>query len=443
MKHKIKHFRLKRELGLFELTMYGVGVILGAGIYALIGEGAGIAGYGLWLSFIIAAVVASFTGLSFAELSSMYPKEASAYVYTQKAFHRKALSFTVGWLLIVSGVISVAAVALGFSGYFAGLFGITGETNLVIIAALLIVFLSLINYIGIRISAGFNIISTIIEVSGLVLVSIIGILFIFGFLNITTTADFTLGNYFVLPPGGITALISAAALIFFAYLGFEDIVIVAEETKNAKRNVPKALIFAMIISTVLYILVAFSSLAVMTPEELSASNAPLTDVIEKAVPSASFLMSIIALFATANTVLIILIVISRMFCGVSREHSMPKCLGEIGKRGTPYVSVFIIMLFSIAALFIGGIGTIARLTTLSIFIMFMIVNLSLIVLRYKEPKANRPFRVPINIGRFPVITFLGFLSCSAMLFYFEPVLMFFEIFIILAGIVLYKIFNRK
>ena len=122
---------------------------------------------------------------------------------------------------------------------------------------------------------------------------------------------------------------------------------------------------------------------------------------------------------------------------------MPKCLGEIGNRGTPYVSVFIIMLFSIAALFIGGIGTIARLTTLSIFIMFMIVNLSLIVLRYKQPKANRPFRVPINIGRFPVIAFLGFLSCSAMLFYFEPVLMFFEVFIILTGIILYKIFNRK
>jgi APA family basic amino acid/polyamine antiporter len=445
MKHKIRHFRLRRELGLFELTMYGIGVILGAGIYALIGAGAGITGYNLWAAFVIAAIVASFSGLSFAELSSMYPKEASAYVYTQKAFNRRMLSFIVGWLLIASGIIGSATVALGFSGYFANLFFISGATNLIIIAALLIVMLSLVNYIGIEISAKFNVVSTIIEASGLVLVAIIGILFMSGFLD--TATGFSIGNYFTMNPGGITAIISAAALIFFAYLGFEDIVIVSEETKNARKNVPKALILAMVISTVLYILVSFSSLAVMTPEELSSSKAPLTDVVEKAVPRASFLMSVIALFATANTVLIILIVMSRMLCGVAREHSMPECLGRIGNKGTPYISVFLIMALTVGSLFIGGIDTIAKLTTLSVFIVFVIVNLSLIVLRYKEPGMQRSFRVPVNIGRFPVIPFLGLVSCFGMIFYLcldlGTDMLFFQIFVILTGVVLYKIFNRK
>ena len=157
-------------------------------------------------------------------------------------------------------------------------------------------------------------------------------------------------------------------------------------------------------------------------------------------------MSIIALFATANTVLIILIVMSRMLYGVSREHSMPKCLGNVGKSGTPYISVFIVMLFSIVALFIGELGTIARLTTLGILILFSVINLSLIFLRYREPKTKRPFKLPVNIGRFPVIALLGLLSCLWLIFYIAIDLGFnmliFEAFIIIAGVALYKLFNQ-
>ncbi len=435
MKHKIKHFRLKRELGLLELTLYGIGAILGAGIYVLIGPGAGIAGYGLWLSFIIAAIIASFTGLSFAELSSIYPKEASTYVYTERAFHHRVLSFIVSWVLIVSGIISAATVSLGFAGYFASLFG--GEP--IIIAAALIIALSVLNYVGIKISARFNCVATVIEISGLLLVILIGALFLL------SVGGSNISNFFTMPSAGIAGVFTAAALIFFAYLGFEDIVIMSEETKNAKKIVPKALLLALTISTILYILVAFSSLSVLTPEELSSSDAPLTHVVDKAVPRASFLMSFIALFATANTVLILLIVMSRMFCGISREHSFPRIFARIGNKSTPYISVFLIMFLALGSLLIGGIETVAMLTNVGVFVSFIFVNLSLIFLRYKKPNIKRQFKVPINIGRFPVLAFLGVVSSLGMLFYIGYIdfqLLLFETAVILLVIAVFKVFNR-
>jgi APA family basic amino acid/polyamine antiporter len=150
--------KLKKALGLFELSLYGIGIILGAGIYSLIGVGAGIAGNAIWISFVFAAIIAAFTGLSYAELSSIYPKEAAEYNYTKNAFQKKNLSFIVGWLMVLASVVAAVTVAFGFAGYFTHLFG--GEITLT--AAFLILFLSSINYIGIKESSTFNILSTII-----------------------------------------------------------------------------------------------------------------------------------------------------------------------------------------------------------------------------------------------------------------------------------------
>ncbi len=404
MKHKIKRFKLKRELGLVETTLYGVGIILGAGIYALIGKGAGFAGNTLWLSFVIAAVIASFTGLSYAELSSLYPKEAAEYVYTKRAFRRNYLSLFVGFTLILAGVVAAAAVSLGFAGYFSHLFG----GHILMIALSLIFLLSLLSYWGMRDSAIFNVISTLIEMGGLVFVIIIGLLFIG---SVGTSV-----NYFEMPAAGLGGILIATALVFFAYLGFEDIANIAEETKNPKKIVPKALVLALIISTTLYILVAISSVSVLGWERLAASEAPLTEVVATAIPSAAILMSFIALFATANTVLVTLVVMSRMFYGISREHSLPSIFSRICCRGTPYVSVFLVMVLSMLALLIGEIETVAMITVFAIFIVYLSVNLSLIKLRYSNNK-KRPFRTPLNIGRFPVLAFLGVLSCLFMLYF--------------------------
>ncbi len=401
VKGKIRKHRLKRELSLFQATVYGVGIILGAGIYALIGAGAGLAGNMLWASFIVAAVIACFTGLSYAELSSLYPKEAAEYVYTRKAFSKKSLSLFVGLVMIFSGVVSAATVAVGFGNYFSYLF----SGSPVLIAGALILLLSLLNYRGIKESARFNEAATFIEVLGLLLVAAVGMFFI-------GNADV---NYFA-APSGINGIIIATAIIFFAFIGFEEVANISEETKNPTRTIPKALILSVVISTILYMLVAVSSISILGWEKLSQSKAPLSDVIGNVIPNASILMTVIALFATSNTVLVILIVTSRIFYGISCNHSLPKALSRIGKRGTPYISVFLVMALALASLLIGGIEIIAMLTVFGIFIVYLFVNLSVIRLRYNNRK-KRAFRTPVNIGKFPVLAFLGAISSLFMLYF--------------------------
>ena len=279
---------------------------------------------------------------------------------------------------------------------------------MMLIALSLIFVLSLLNYCGIKESARFNIVSTIIEMGGLVFVVLIGLYFIGTF---GTNID-----YFAMPSNGLSGILIATALVFFAYIGFEDIANIAEETKNPRKIVPKALILALVISTVLYILVAISAVTIVGWDRLAASEAPLTEVINQSIPSAAIYMSLIALFATSNTVLIVLIVMSRMFYGISREHSLPSIFSRIGRRGTPYVSVFLVMLISMLALLAGNIETIAMVTVFTIFIVYLFVNLSLIKLRYTNKK-KRAFRTPINIGNFPVLALLGVISCLAMLYF--------------------------
>lgn len=401
VKGKIRKYRLKRELSLFQVTVYGVGIILGAGVYALLGTGAGFAGNMLWLSFILGAVIACFTGLSYAELSSSYPKEAAEYVYTKKAFNKKSLSLFVGLVMIFAGVVSAATVALGFGNYFSYLFG--GAP--VLVAGGLILLLSFLNYHGIKESARFNEIATFIEILGLFLVIAVGLFFI-------GKSDI---NYFA-APDGINGVIIAVAVIFFAYIGFEEVANISEEVKNPTKTIPKALILSIAISTILYILVAVSSISILGWEKLSQSNAPLSDVIGGAIPNANILMAVIALFATSNTVLVILIVTSRIFYGISCNHSLPRQLSRVGKRGTPYISVFLVMMLSLASLLIGGIETIAILTVFGIFIVYLFVNLSVIKLRYSNSR-KRKFRMPVNIGRFPVLALLGALFSLFMLYF--------------------------
>ena len=428
MKQKVKRYKLKRELNLFTTTLYGIGIILGAGIYALIGIGAGIAGNMLWLAFLLSAVLAFFTGLSYAELSSSYPKEAAEYTYTKKAFRNSTLSFGVGWLLIIASILASATVALGFAGYFVNLFG----GSIITVAIVLILLLSLLNFYGIKESATFNVIGSIIEAAGLVFVALIGLYFFSDFFNV---------DFFELPKAGFAGILSTVALIFFAYLGFEDIANVSEEVKNAKKIVPKALVFALIISTILYMLVSISSIGLLGWEKLSTSKAPLADVVGKAIPNASLIMSIIALFATSNTVLILLIVGSRILYGISCQGDLPKVCSIIGKRGTPYYSVFIVMILVSLAIFIGNISRVAMLTDLSIFIAFFFVNASLIKLRYT--KGYHPGFKSFSIGNFPILAVLGALSSLFMLFYFKKEEWLMELGLVIVGLIVFYLFKKK
>lgn len=427
LKRHRKERGLKKDLGLFELTLYGIGIILGAGIYAIIGEGAAISGNGLWISFIIAAIIAAFTGFSYAELSSIYPKEAAEYNYTKNAFRREWLGFLIGWIMILAGIISSAAVALGFGGYFIYLFSMS-ESFIIPVAVGIIVIFSVLNFIGIKESAWFNIISTIIEASGLLIIIFLGL----GFIGTSGI------NYFDIP-GGFQSLVGAAALIFFAFIGFQDVANISEEVKNAVKNVPKALIISLAVSTILYILVAVSAISILGWEALAASRAPLTEVAVAAAGEWILpVLSTIALFATGNTVLIILIVASRILYGMSSGGSLPKIFSKVHKgRGTPLISIISVMMISAVFTMIGDLGFVATLTNLGIFIGYFFVNVSLIMVRIKQPRIRSGFRAPLNVGNFPVTAALGAGTCFIMFFYFEPMILLGELAVIGLGYLLF------
>lgn len=423
--------QLKRELGLFEVTIYGVGIILGAGIYALIGEGAGLTGNSLWLSFVIGAIIAGFTGLSYAELASLFPKAAAEYVYITKGFGSKALAFLIGWLILFTGVTTVATVSLGFSGYFHGLFG----TPVLPIAFGIIGVLSYLNYLGIKMSSRINVIFTLIEIFGLIVV--IGLAFI-NFKNVATVKYLEMSD-------GVQGLLAASALVFFAYIGFEDIANIAEETKNPQKILSKAFILAVVITAVLYVLTSIAVVSLVSPETLSNSKSPLALAVSKTVlgNNAFIFMSFVALFATANTVLVAMIVGSRMVFGMARDKSLPKILSRLDtKRSSPYISILLIMILSMMSLFIGGINFIANVTSLAAFLTFALVNASLILLRFKSPDVQRPFKTPLNIGKFPILAFLGLISSLFMMVQFENNVVLFTAMIIAVGFIIYMFLDQ-
>lgn len=390
---------LKRELGLFEVTLSGVGIILGAGIYALIGKAAGLAGNSVWMSFAISAVVALFTGLSYSELSSMFPRAGAEYEYIKNAFG-KVTAFIIGWLIILSGIIGASTVALGFGGYFSSLF----HTPAIPSAIILIVLLSFVLFLGIKESVFFAILFTIIETAGLLFIIVIGVPH--------------LGNvdYFEMPLG-VKGLFEASALVFFAYMGFEGIVKLSEETKNPEKTIPKSLILALLISIFLYVLVALASVSVMGWDELATSEAPLADIAFTALgPDAFVILSVIALFATANTALLMMLASSRITYGMAESSSLPSILARIHhSRRTPSAAIFIIMLLSLMFVFSGDIGLVANITNYTLFVTFIVINATVITLRYKLPELERPFRVPLNIGKVPVLALFGFVLCLFML----------------------------
>jgi APA family basic amino acid/polyamine antiporter len=394
---------LKRDLGLFEVTLSGVGIILGAGIYALIGKAAELAGNSVWIAFALAALIAVFTGLSYAELSSIFPRASAEYEYTNRAFGKR-LAFVIGWLIIFSGVIGASTVALGFGGYFEALTGASALPS----AVLLILALSIILLWGIKISAWFAIVFTLIETVGLLIVICIGV----PHLGSVDYLDM---------PNGLRGVFEAAALIFFAYMGFEEMVKLSEETRDPERNMPLALMAALAITILLYILVALSVVSVVPPEVLAASAAPFAEVAAEALgPEAFVVVSAIALFATANTVLLMLLAASRIAYGMAESASLPTVLGRVhpGRR-TPMVAIVAVMLLSIAFLFSGDIAFVASANDFILFATFVVINASLITLRRKEPELPRPFRVPFAFGWVPVLPVLGILTCLFLIVHLD------------------------
>ena len=410
---------LRREIGLWTAVAYGVGTILGAGIYALIGVATGKAGNLVWLSFALAAGIAAFSGLSYAKLSSIFPSSGAEYVYVEEAFRSKFWAFIVGWLVLISSIISAAAVAQGFGGYLSSMVGIPVAVG----ASLLIVVLATVNYAGIKESLTLNVILTLIELLGVVIVIFLGA----GYLG---TVDYTQS------PTGLAGVVGAVGIIFFAFIGFEGLVKIGDETKDPTRTIPLALMLSLVITTVLYVLVSLAVVSILPYEELAASTSPLSDVALRASgQEASLLLSLIALLSTANTVLIILIASSRIAYGMSMRSALPGILARVDpRRGTPLAAILLTTVASIAFCFLGGIELTANVSNFTIFLVFLSVNLAVIQLS----------RGRTNIGGSYVISaVLGSVTSVAMLTQFNWEVVLLSVLMTLAGAVLFKMMDME
>ncbi len=417
---------LKRSLSLWQLTFMSVGIILGAGIYVILGEAAGLSGNYIWLSFIIAAFVAMLTAFSYAELSSRFPKAGAEYVYVENSFGNRA-AWLVAWLLLAGSIIGGATVAMGFSQYFSAIF----DTSIIAVALIMLAIILIILIIGVQETAKLTILFTAIEISGLLIVIFIGIPYI-GSVNYFEAAR------------GFKGVIEAGVLIFFGYLGFEGITRLAEEAKNPEKNIPKAIMYSMIITTILYILVGISAVSVIPWDELAAAKAPLALVAQRVFGEQSFfILSVIALFSTFNTALMFLLTGSRLIYGIAQQEAIPKIFTLVGKRfHTPWVAIIAIGLVSMFFLFFGDLKTIANLTNFTIFSVFIVINASVIYLRYKKPSITG-FRVPLNVGRFPVIPFIGILTSVFMIANLTYDVLLIGLLLIIIGFIVDMILNLK
>jgi len=393
---------LKRTLGFFSLTFYGVGIILGAGIYALIGKAAGIAGYHIWISMFLSVFLAAFTGLSYAELSSAFPKAGAESTYVLMASKSKLLSFIVGWLIAVAGILAATTVSLAFAGYLTEFI----KFDLLLVAAIVLAVLSLINFLGIDLSTKINIFCSIVEMLGIIIIIILGFPLIFN--SAHNFFDFTSINF--------NNIINATALIFFAFIGFEAIAKLSEETIDAKNVVPKALIASIVITSILYVLLALSALSVLEPTQIASTNAPLALVaLHLGGKTLAVILAVFALFSTFNTILVSLIVTSRLIYGMAENKELPLIFSKINKKTlTPFFSIAFVFIASFLLLFAGSIKEVAEATNFTTFIAFLAVNLSVIILRYDKHFKPR-FKMPLNIGNFPLLAFFGALTSFLML----------------------------
>ncbi len=400
--------RLKPVLGPVQLTFYAVGVIVGAGIYSVIGGAAGIAHEGLWLSFVIGALVALLTGLSYAEMTTSFPVAGAEYIYIRRATPRADwAAFGVGMIIIFGGSATAATVAIAFGGYLK----VFADIPIAVSAFALLAVCTAVNVWGISESSWANILFTLIEVGGLVLV---------------VAAGFTQPEYaaplFEPPQPGMMA---AAAILFFVYLGFEELANVVEEARDPARDIPRAIFWGLGITTILYVFVSLAILSLASPEELAASEAPLAMALQKFWPRAGIVLSAIALFATANTVLISLIATSRLAFSMGRDGEIPEIFANLlpGKR-TPWIAAILSLALAAILLPIGKLTVLAGLSSFSALLAFLAVNVTLIILRYREPDHPRPFRVPFSIGRLPLIPVAAIASIFLLLAHFEPVVYF-------------------
>lgn len=391
---------LRRSIGPTALVFFVVGDILGAGIYALTGRVADKVGGAIWLPFLLAFCLAALTAASYAELVGKYPRAAGAALYVNRAFDRPFLTFMVAFTVMMSGVTSAAAASRAFGGTYLAEF-VTVPT--VVASLLFLGLVTAVNLIGISESVKVNITLTVVEATGLFVIIAIG--------------AYALGNGEGEPSRALEletsgsawlGVLGGTALAFYALLGFEDSVNLAEECRRPRRDFPRALFLGLGITAVIYLAVAFTSTMLVSPAVLAESTGPLLEVVKVAgLEFPPRLFALIALLAVANTALINMIMASRLVYGMAQEGIVPRGFGRVGARRTPYVAIAGTVAIAVVLVLTGDLGGLAETTVLLLLLVFASVNISVLVLR-RQPVDEPHFRAPTWA---PV---LGGVTCLAL-----------------------------
>lgn len=368
---------LKRALNLPMLTLYGLGTTIGAGIYALLGEIAGAAGYGAPFSFLIASLLAAFTACSFAELAARFPRAAGAALYVQKGLGAERLSTAVGLLVIASGLVSSAALVNGFYGYLQEFVEIDRAVAIAAICAAL----AAIAAYGIVQSVAVAAAITVVEIGGLILVIAVG----------AENFAFLAERWPLMVPDTTTSwvgVLMGVSLAFYAFIGFEDMVDLAEEVKNVRLNMPRGILLTLGITTLLYLVLMVSALLALTPQELATSGAPMARLYEAGTGHGSVVISIIALFAIINGALIQIVMVSRVLYGLGSRRRLPALFARVSARTrTPLVATLTAATVLLVLALSGHLAALAKTTSLLMLTIFMLVNLALWRIKRRETQA--------------------------------------------------------
>jgi APA family basic amino acid/polyamine antiporter len=388
---------LKRTLNLFDATAVGIGAIVGAGIFVVLGIATGYAGPSVIVSMIIAGIVASFTAFSFAELGSAIPREGGAYAFAYELIS-PAAAFVVGCLWLFAQIVAGAAISLGFAGYFVTIFPILSVKTIAVLAAAALTGL---NIVGIKQSATINNILVVIKIA--ILCLFIG----FGVFNMN------LQNFSSFSPNGVFGILEGAGFIFFAYLGFGRIATLGEEVKNPQRTLPLSILLSLTVSAIVYVLTGLVATGLQDYRVLAQSGSPLADAAKATGNNALVAaVSLGALIATVSVLLTNLIGLSRVSFAMARDGQLPKTAAKVSSRfGTPYTSILIMGAVTASLAFFLDLKQTVAITSFGLLSTHVVVNLSAMILRKKTPRSNT-FRVPF----YPVIPLLGIISCVILMF---------------------------
>jgi amino acid transporter len=410
---------LRPVLGPGLVMLYGVGGMLGAGIYVLIPNVAKTLGNAVWLAFVISMIAALLTGLSYACIGSRYPKAAGAAYATLRAYRFRGLAYVVGLAVTASGLTSMATGARAIGAEIQKMGATLPPT---VMSVIYLVLLAGIVFWGIRQCMAMNVVCTTVEVLGLLFIIVIGI----GYVGsadllrgppiVTSAASIESATSIAGPStdadafGSLTLAIvmSGAVLTFFAFIGFEDILNIAEETKNPRRDIPFGLIGAMMIATVIYMLVAVIAVSAVPFEMLQKEG--LRGVVKVAAPwCPPWVFSVVLIFAVANTALLNYVMASRLVYGMSKSGLLPRALSKVNaKTRTPWMATLVLLGLIVVLVLIGRISDLAAATTLLLLSVFAVVNVGLVMLKLRRDEPRGGFEVPA------IVPALGAIVCAAL-----------------------------